>query len=147
MEKLDWIERAAIENLTRRVQNADAIHKEANTLLALLLSRGGAALYFAAKETALTSVALGVSFRLFAVAIAVTWNCLMFSDYRAVWNEPKNLNNTQYELDLLREYELENIQERIEQATRLNHAKSEWLNRCILAACLTPVVAFTVWAV
>jgi hypothetical protein len=52
MEKLDWIERAAIENLTRRVQNADAIHKEANTLLALLLSGGGAALYFAAKETA-----------------------------------------------------------------------------------------------
>ena len=70
----------------------------------------------------------------------------MFSDYPAVWNEPKNLNNTQYELDLLREYELENIQERIEQATRRNHAKSEWLNRCILAACLTPVVAFTVWA-
>ena len=147
MEKLDWIERAAIEKLTRRVQNADAIHKEANTLLALLLSGGGAALYFAAKETALTSVALSVSFWLFAVAIAVTWNCLMFSDYPAVWNEPKNLNNTQYELDLLREYELENIQERIEQATRLNHAKSEWLNRCILAACLTPVVAFTVWAV
>ncbi len=71
----------------------------------------------------------------------------MFSDYPAVWNEPKNLNNTQHELDLLREYELENIQERIEQATRLNHAKSEWLNRCILAACSTPVVAFTVWAV
>ena len=42
MEKLDWIERAAIENLTRRVQNADAVHKEANTLLALLLSGGGA---------------------------------------------------------------------------------------------------------
>ena len=104
MEKLDWIERAAIENLTRRVQNADAIHKEANTLLALLLSGGGAALYFAPKETALTSLALSVSFWLFAVAIAVTWNCLMFSDYPAVWNEPKNLNNTQYELDLLREY-------------------------------------------
>lgn len=146
MEKLDWIERAAIENMKRRADNADLIHKEANTLLAILLSGGGAALYFAAKGTDLSAIAFVVSCWLFGVALFVTLRCLMFSDYPAIWNEPKNLVIGEYCLDTLRKYELENLQARIEDTTRLNYEKSEWLNRCILATCATPLVAFIAWA-
>ena len=147
MEKLDWIERAGIENLKGRVENADLIHREANTLLAILLSGGGAALYFAAKGTDLAAVAFWVSLWLFATALIVTWKCLMFSDYPAVWNSPNNLGNNDFELDLLRRYELDNIQARIEQATALNYKKSEWLNYCILGSCATPLIALIAWVV
>jgi hypothetical protein len=65
MNKLDWIERAAIENMKRRADNADLSHDEASTLLAILLSGGGATLYFPAKGTDLSAVAFCVSFWLF----------------------------------------------------------------------------------
>lgn len=145
--KLDYAEKSGIENLKERTQNGDLIRREANTLLALLLSGGGAALYFAAKQGPLSTVALAVSIWLFFVALVLTLKCLMFANYPAVWNEPRNLNHQSYELDAIRAFELENLQQRIEQATALNYTKSDWLNICIIAGCATPVIAFIAWLV
>ena len=147
MTKLDYAEKAGIENLKERTQNGDLIHREANTLLALLLSGAGAALYFSAKQDPLSSVAFVVSFWLFAVALTLTLKCLMFGDYPAVWNEPKNLNQKDLELETIRVFELQNLQQRIDQAAALNYTKSGWLNKCIIAACTTPVIGFIAWLV
>jgi hypothetical protein len=135
-------ERAGIEHLKERVQNDDVLRKEAHTLLALLLSGAGAALYFAASHAALSGSALAVSLWLFAVALVLTARCLMFGDYPAVWNEPKNLYQPDFSLMAVREVELKNLQQRIEQATELNATRSRWLNYCIIASCLTPGVGF-----
>ncbi len=144
---LDYAEKAGIENMKDRTKNGDLMRREANMLLALLLSGGGAALYFAAKQDPLSAVALGVSFWLFFVALVLTFKCLMFIDYPAVWNEPKNLNHKGYEIDAIRVFELENLQQRIDQASALNYTKSGWLNKCIIAACATPVIGLIAWLV
>lgn len=145
MTLLDYAERAGIENLKERSQNADAIHKEANTLLALILSGAGAALYFSANESSLA--ALIVSFWLFCVALILATKCLLFRDYPPVWNEPKNLTPEGYTLDEVRGFEIQNLQQRIEQATASNYTTSSWLNKCILAACATPLIGIIAWAV
>ena len=144
---LDWAEKAGIENLKERISNGELIHKESGTLLTLLLSGGGAALYFAMQHQELMIEALAISFWLFSIATVLVFWCLMFGNYPAVWNEPKNLTQTGYTLDQLRQFELENIQGRIKQATEINYIKSHRLNRCIIAACATPIVGFIVWLV
>ena len=146
-ESLVWIEKAALENLRERSNNGDLIHKEANTLLTILLSGAGAALYFGMQHNDVRFSALAVSLWLFCIATILTLKCLMFGDYPSVWNEPKNLNQKGYDLDQLRQFELENIQVRISLATELNCTKSRRLNRCILAACSTPLVGFIAWLV
>lgn len=146
-ELLDYAERAGMENMKERAQNADALHKEAHTLLALFLSGAGAALYFSAKQEALSGVALIISFWLFSIALVLAWKCLMYGDYPAIWNEPKSLYQPALSLDVIRQLELDNLQARIIQATALNVSKSYWLNTCIIAACATPVIAALAWGV
>ena len=144
---LDFAEKAGIENLKERAKNGELIHKEASSLLTLFLSGAGAALFFAANQGPLSGVFLLVSFWLFGVALILTLKCLMYGNYPAVWNEPKNLNQEGYELDQIRIFELENIQERIGMATELNFTKSSWLNKCILLAGVTPIIALISWLV
>lgn len=102
-------------------------------------------MYFAVDHENLKVAALGISFWLFGLATILTLKCLMFGDFPSVWNEPKNLNQKDYELDQLREFELLNLQGRINQAMELNFTKSLRLNRCILATCLTPIIAILFW--
>ena len=142
---LDWAEKAGIENMRDHVNNADIIQKQASTLLTLLLSGAGAALYFGMQHEELRLSALVVSFWLFGLATMLTLTCLMFGDFPSVWNEPKNLNQKDYELDQLREFELENLQKRINDAISLNFTKSLRLNKCILATCFTPIIAILFW--
>lgn len=145
MTLLDWVEKCGIENMKDHVSNADIIQKQASTLLTLLLSGAGAALYFGMQHEEFRLAALAVSFWLFAVAAFLTLKCLMFGDFPSVWNEPKNLNQPDYGLDELREFELLNLQGRIKQAVAINFTKSVRLNRCILATCFTPVIALIAW--
>lgn len=141
------MEKAGIENMKERSQNGDLIHKEANTALTMFLSGAGAALYFAAKQEPLSSVALVVSIWLFSTSMLLTLKCLMFGNYPAIWNEPKNLNQANYDIDAIRAFEVENLQQRIDQASELNYRKSLWLNRCIIAGCSTPAIALIAWLV
>ncbi len=145
MTVLDWAEIAGIENMKDHVNNADMIQKQASTFLTLLLSGAGAALYFGMQHDELRFVAVMVSFWLFGLATVLTVKCLMFGDFPSVWNEPKNLNQKDYKLDELREFELKNLQERINKAMSLNFTKTLRLNKCILAGCFTPVVAILFW--
>ena len=146
-EVLEWVEKAALENLRDRSRNGDLIHKEANTLLTILLSGAGAALYFGMQHGDVRFSALAVSLWLFCIATLLTLKCLMFGNYPSVWNEPKNLNQKDYELDQLKQFELKNIQARISLATELNYTKSRRLNSFILATCSTPLVGFIAWLV
>lgn len=144
---LDWAEKAGIENMKDHVNNADLIQKQASTLLTMLLSGAAAALYFGVDHEELRFAAVIVSLWLFGLSAFLTRQCLMFGDFPAVWNEPKNLNQKDFELDKLREFELKNLQKRITDAMTLNFTKSLRLNNCILNACCTPIIGFIAWLV
>lgn len=144
---LDWAEKAGIENMKDHVRNADIIQKQANTLLTILLSGAGAALYFGLGHEELRIASLTVSFWLFGIASFLTLKCLWFDDFPSVWNEPEHLYQRGYTLKQLRQYELQNLQNRIKKAVKLNSVKSERLNKCILWACLTPIIGIVAWLV
>ncbi len=145
MDKLDWIERAAIENLKKRSENADLIRWQVNIFLSLILSGGGAALYLAANSTMYTTPALMTSVYLFLLAGILVIKCVQTGAYPATWNEPENLNQAGYELDALREFELCNMQERIKSASRINRIRGQWFNRVLLCLCATPIIGFIAW--
>lgn len=145
---LDWAEKAGIENMKDQVTNADQIQSQVGTLLTLLISGASAALYFSMQHPNLRITALAVSLWLLCLAIWLALKCWMYGDFPSVWNEPKNLNQKGYKLDALRQYELENLQQRITDAMNLNFTKTQRINKCILATCLaTPVIGIIVWLV
>ena len=137
---LEWAEKAGLENLRDHANNAELMQRQVSTLLTLLLSGAGAALYFAVANREFIIASVVISLWLFGIAAILTLKCLMFGDFPSVWNEPKNLNLKGYSLSQLREYELENLQERISDAARINFIKSLRLNNCILATCFTPLI-------
>lgn len=148
-ETLDYAERCGMENMRERIEVAGVIQREANTTMTLFLAGAGAALAYASGAEAkpeIASAAVVVSAYLFALAGVLTRTCLGLIAYPAAANEPKNLNQPNYAMDQIRAWELENLQARIDTAVRINEHRSAWLNRCRIAAALTPALAVVVWA-
>lgn len=150
-DKLDYAERAGIENLKERIEVAGMIQREANTALTLFLSGAGASLAYAAHvadaQPAFAAGALAASVYLFVIGGILARECLGLIAYPATWNEPRNLNQVDYPLEQIRGWEIENIQNRIDQAITINEGRSKWLNRCRYAAAFMPVIAVAAWAV
>lgn len=144
MERIDWLERASIERLKDRAANADIIRKECNTLVALCVAGGGAALVVAARGDQFMLAAIMTSLWLFGIAILLAVKSLFFVNYPAVWNTAKNLDQP-FELDQLRHYEIENIENRDREAYYINSARTAWYNRCVILVCLTPVFSVSVF--
>jgi hypothetical protein len=122
-ELIDWAEKAGLENLRFILQNAETLSKEASSTLTALLAGMGGSLAYAVKgfeQTSLSPLAIG------AVALAV-WLmiagcllvifCMLTTFLPAPTNEPRNLYQKKFTVEILREIELQNIQERITQIT------------------------------
>jgi len=63
-ERLDWIEKAALENLRFRLQNVETLAREVNILLTVSLGGMGAALAYTVKALEsgpLTALSCGVA--------------------------------------------------------------------------------------
>ncbi len=148
-ELLDLAEKAGHENMREHIEVASMIQREANTLMALLLAGAGTALAYAGSgkgmNPGITWAALAVCLYLFSLAAALNWKCLSLTTYPSAFNEPKSLNKPEYRVEQLRQWELENLQERISQAGVINTRRADWLNRCRYAATLTPLVAVIGW--
>ncbi len=146
---IEYAEKAGFENMRERIDVAGAIQREASNVMAVLLAGAGAALAFAANDKGanigLTGAAFAVCLYLFSLAALLNWKCLGLIAYPACSNEPKNLNKPEYKFEQVREWELENLQARINQALAINERRSGWLNRCRFAATLTPVIAIAGW--
>ncbi len=143
---LDYAEVAAQDNMRENIEIAGMIQREANTVMVIMLGGAGAALAFSATKSVDTPALLGAAtaayLYLFSLAALLNWKCLGLIAYPARSNEPKNLYKAEYELDQIREWELENLQVRITEAAEINDLRSIWLNRCRYAMTLTPVIAF-----
>jgi hypothetical protein len=75
------------------------------------------------------------------LAIVIVWKCLMVEAIPAVYNEPKNLVQTGFSLESIKEVEVkENLQVRIEEMVAVNDRLAGRLNTARVAAALSPVV-------
>jgi len=148
---LEWVEKQALENLRFRIQDAENLTKESNTTLTLLLTGMGAGLAYGiklldsnAEPWLLLSVFMFSAYLLVLCALLI-FKCIKISAIPAPTNEPKNLYQVEFTLDSLREAELKNVQQRINEAVTRNDTVAAWLNRIRLFAVCSPII-FTVVA-
>lgn len=148
-ERFEYIERAGIENMRERIENATALQREAHNTLLLLLAGAGAALGFVATGprpvSALTVAAFVVSLYLFLVAGHLVARCMMVEAFPAGFNEPRHLNRPDLSLDDIRQIELANLDARIAQAAAILKRRSGALNLTRLLAIATPLVGGFAW--
>lgn len=145
-ELLEWVEKQALENLRFRIQDAENLTKESNTTLTLLLTGMGAGLAYGiklldsnAEPWLLLSVFMFSAYLLVLCALLI-FKCIKISAIPAPTNEPSNLYQVEFSLDSLREAELKNVQQRINEAVTRNNLVAAWLNRIRLFAVGSPII-------
>lgn len=147
-EFLKWVEQAGAENMKFRVQSAEQLAKDANTTLTLLLAGVGGALAFVAKtlqgpnhpSPSVLAGAGALALWFMLLAVLTLHYCVQTRAFPAPTNEPKNLYQPKFALIDLREVELNNLQERIEQLTKRNDGVATRLDRVRYACAAAPIV-------
>lgn len=150
-ERLDWIEKAGIENMKVHHTCADTLAKDAAMTLALLLAGMGGGLAYAAKAVDVHSwnwFSFGAAaFTLWLLALSwyLVVRCLTIEPIPQIYNEPGNLNAPELTFDELRAAELLGLQVRITQAAQRNALLARRLNRARGLAIASPAV-FIFWS-
>lgn len=145
-KRLDWLEKAGIENMKAHYTCADALAKEAATTLTVLLAGIGGGLAYASKAaeqgkwTALSIGATAFTTWLIGVAWYLVTKALMLEAIPQVYNEPKNLDDPNEDLNYLKECELLSLQQRIDDAASRNGKLAMRLNRARRLAIASPLV-------
>lgn len=145
---LEYAEKAGLDNLKFRLQIAETLAKEANSILTILLAGIGGALALSVKGfelpfpqvSAMTIGLAGLAAWLMIVAGILVVFCMLSMDLPAPTNEPLNLYQPEFELSDLRIVELRNLDQRIKQVTARNHRVAAWLDRVRLLAITSPLV-------
>ncbi|WP_429498962.1 hypothetical protein ACQUFY_08545 [Robbsia andropogonis] len=145
-ERLDWIEKAGLENMKLHHACADTLSKEAATTLTLSLAGMGGGLAYAAKSldqghwTWFAVGAAAFTAWLCYVSWYLTTKCLMMREIDQVYNEPKNLDSPDDTLEYLRRCELLSLQIRIDSAGQRNARLAGHLNKARKFAIGSPLV-------
>jgi hypothetical protein len=138
---IDWVEKAALENLRSHLLSTDAMTREANSTLTILLAALSGAFAYALKGDEHAGLAYVLTTYLSLLSLLLVWFCMRITRAPAPTNEPRNLMQEGYELEALRRAELKNIQERIDEAAQRNFVTARWLNRVRMAAVCAPLAA------
>lgn len=150
--KLDWIEKQAADNLRFRLNVCEILAKESHQLLMLLLAGIGAVLAYiinnalAGLSAALLAAAINLAIWLMVAAFVLVYQCIMTADLMPLGNEPKNLLLKGYTLLQIKEFELQNVQASIEHTISRNRHTAYWLDKCRLAAIISPIIFMLTWA-
>ncbi|MEO8838834.1 MAG: hypothetical protein ABI351_08980 [Herbaspirillum sp.] len=149
MDIVEYAEQEAKANAAFHISITDALMRESNTLLNLLLAGAGGSVAYAVNLTgkaawqqwgmATTAVYL------FIVAAMVLFYCLQTESAWPPANEPKNFPLSGYTLNEVREGELASRQRCIDRNRLRNEQVGVWLNRCRALAVAAPI-AFSVGA-
>jgi len=144
--KLDWIEKQGKESLLFRLETTETLAKESATTLTILLSGMGGSAALAINgitEKASNSLVLAcaaVSVYMAILAAVMVLKCLRIDDHQVPANEPKNLNHPDLSLDEIRQYDLKNMQNKIDKTRERNAITSKWVSRVRIASVATPVI-------
>ena len=147
-EYLEWVEKAAIENLRGRLATGELLLTQSNQLLSLLMVGIAGSLAYGAKifgkdPGPLEWGAAATSAWLSACAIVLTFKCIATRATQVLYNEPRNLLVPGISLPAARFWEAQHIQSRIELTKTRNAGVAQWLDRCRYAVALTPVAFST----
>lgn len=144
---LEWAEKAGLENLRFRLQNAETLAKEAATTLTVLLAGMAGSLTYAIKyaDAGASSMPLAVgagalSAWLMALSALLVHFCIKTLPLQPPTNEPGNLYQPAFDIAVLRQVELKNLQSRIDQATARNTMVAIWLDRIRYLAVSSPLL-------
>jgi hypothetical protein len=146
MNKIEFAENEAKQNATFHIANADALAKESNLLLNIVISgAGGSLVYFinlAEKQTS-NWIQIGtacISSYLFITAAIILWKCLLIRPIYPPANEPKNLLHETKTIDEIRLDELTNRQSCIDENRIRNDEVGYWINKCRGMLVATPLI-------
>lgn len=141
---LSWAEHAGIENLKQQKSASDLLRKEGTTTLTVLLAGATGMLAYSIKGFEqnigwLIAGSVAMSAFLYFLSMILVLRVLKFEGFPALYNEPVHLYQKEYSLELLREVELKNIQERISQGSVRNNTIFNRLNRIRTYAACSPI--------
>jgi len=145
---LDWVENAAVENFKMQHHTADILAKEAGLTLAMLIAALGGSTAYAVRAvtgstpSAIEFGAVGLTITLVLLSVLLVWRCLMIRPIPAIFNEPKNLLGEQlerYSFDEIRKFQLENMQDGIQEAGERNRRVAVNLSFVRMAAVISPI--------
>jgi hypothetical protein len=146
LRRIEWIDEAGRENLRFRLQNAETLAREAHQTLMVLLAGMGAALAYVVRVleygpvTAVGAGVAAVTVWLTLSAAVLVVECILSRDLPVPANEPDNLWQEGWTLEMDRMGELKGLQARIDATRVRNHAVAAWLDRARLMAVASPVV-------
>ena len=143
---LDFFEAEAQKNADFHLENAEALLREGNTFLNLLLAGAGgllALMISLAEKTAplwQTAGTGAASAYLFFLSGLLVFKCLWARPIYPPANEPKNLMQEGFEIEQIRRAELKTRQACIDANRDRNDLVGLWLNKCRAMAAFTPIV-------
>lgn len=147
MNHLEYIQHESSKNMDFHLQNMDNLQRESNTTLTFLYVvisasfSAGVKLFVDGGYPALAVSMAVICLFLVAAAIYLVIGCMMARSVKAPSNEPKNLKiQNGYTSEDIQNFELENLQERIEFNRDRNIASAQRLNRVRIMICASPVI-------
>jgi hypothetical protein len=158
MNHREYIQQEAAKNIAFHYDCMDCLQKESNNTLTFLYvvvaaAFSGSVNLFSSHGSKLLGLSLLVLCAYLAVlAMYLVFGCLMARDAEAPANEPKNLAlKDTLTSEEIQDFELENLQARIDNTRLRNEKTAKNLNRIRVLICLSPlffllVTAFLVFA-
>jgi hypothetical protein len=147
MNHLEWMQKQASDNMDFHLQNMDGLQKESNTTLTFLYVVISASLSAAIKvfvdgKYPVLAIALaGICLYLVCAAVYLVIGCLLAREVKSPANEPQNLKIPEgYTSEKIQNFELENLQERIDFNRDRNEKTALRLNRVRITICVGPVI-------
>ncbi len=146
-ELLDFAEKSGYENMRGHLAHAETLAKDAANMMTVVLAGTGGALAYAVKwfesEAKLPSTwgAAVVVIWLACIGIVLVFKCLRTKKTPMLYNEPMHLYKPELKLSIYeaRQWELKNLQERIDQIKVRNLRDALWIDRLRIAAAMTPL--------
>lgn len=149
MDKLDWVERGADDNLKFRLQVTEMLAKECAGLLLLLMTAIGGGLAYVVqvldRPGAITPLLLGVGGVMLwwmGVGGLLMWKCVLTRTIPVPGMMPMLALDPAldaYSLEQLRGFQLQHVQASIESVMSRNACTATWLDRCRLAFLASPL--------
>jgi len=147
MNHLEYVQQEAGKNMAFHMENMDSLQKESNTTLTFLYVVISAAFSGAVKLfSSHSALSLAISLSCLCVYLALlaaylVFSCMMARDVDAPSNEPKNLKIPDgYTSEQIQNFELENLQQRIDFNKKRNEKTAFHLNMVRFLICSSPFV-------
>ena len=144
---LEYMQSEASKNMDFHMQNMDNLQREANNTLTFLYvvisaSFSGALKLFLDEKFIILAVSLScLCIYLAVLAACLVFGCMMAKAVKAPANEPKNLKiKPPYTSEEIQEFELENLQKRIEFNRGRNATTGRRLNLVRILICFSPAI-------